>query len=426
MWGLWLVPGALTAVAGAADIGVVGVFDPGLGPAEQEAVTRSVLAAVDVAAGHTGVGPDALATRLGAGAEAVLAEGALAEGRRRLADGRALLAAGRVDEALAALKEAREVQLEATVWCGSVEGLREAELALAEALQAAGRPMEAREALAAAASLRPDAEAPGLVAPLDRWFAEEVALGQEDLGQLQVRVEVAGAWVRVDGRGAGGPDAITSLPPGQHHVHVRAGDRVGYRAVLVDPGGLTTVTVPLGPPLLGPSGQAPGPLLADLVGALAEAAELDAVWVAGAAEGGRAARLYVRATGGFTAPVAASGSAAAGLVATVAPLLAALPDGGNEGPPSFSVASNAVLTRVLRTPPPVAVDAGLVEQAATGAAPATEPRQRSPAKKKASLWIGIGVAIAAAAVVGTAVGVSATNTGDPPPPSGTIVVALPR
>ncbi len=420
------------AVAGAAEIGLVGVHDDALSVEEQRRLADRIAQSIGRVEGHEVVLPDALLLRYLGREDLILEEAFGLEGRNLVDEGRLLYQQAELDDAVVVL-EGGVRALEASVQVTrSIRSLWEAQMLLGTARWGVGREMAARDAVADAVALQPGRRPDPAVYPpaLLELYEEERALAEGDAAALTVQSAVAGARVWVDGREVGAaPVVVPGLLPGAHHVHVRADDQVGYVRVEMDGGQATAVAPQLGAPSLGAAPRTVG-ARAQSVAALYEAigrfSRVDVLLVVGTVDGVWEVQLFHPATDTFGTPVVLDTLGNPDAIADAAERLVRglRPDGSM--PPSatafaalpLDVSTNRLLARDLLAPAPPAAPPEPVEV----------PREPAPdvlveGRPKWPVWLGVGLGVVAVGAGATALGV--VLGGDAEGAGGTLIIGPP-
>jgi hypothetical protein len=439
-----LVGLGLATRAWSAEVAVVGVHDAELGADAQHELATAIAAAIELAGAHQPIREEELAERFAGREDLILGAAFDSEGRRMLEDGRILYQQAQADEAVPALEAAVEVLAQSVATTRSVRSLWEAWMLLGTAELATGDETRARDAISAAVVLhaerRPDPAA--YPPPVLAIYDEERELLADETATLVVRVPVEEAELWVDGRRADpGAELIRTITPGTHYVHARSADgRVGFAEVEVAPGGVTSVSLELVAPRLGPTRQSVGARsqqVASLYAAVGTFSKVDLVLLAGRVDGVMHLQLHAPEVGAFSQPEVLSRSGEVEeIVEGVRRLMRRLTPSGDL-PASgttfvavpMDVGANPVLAALLMTPapgersgPPPVIETPVSE------APTTLPDDIDVRKKpKWPVYVGIGAGAAAVAAGVTALAV-VLGRGSPQvsEPDGTLVIGPPR
>jgi hypothetical protein len=422
------------AVASAAEIGLVGVHDAGLTLEEQRRLAERIALSIDRVEGHEVLLPDELLLRYLGREDLILQEALAFEGRKMVEDGRLLYQQAELEDAAAVLEGGVRSLEQSVAVTRSVRELWEAYMLLATARLGAGLEPAARDALADAVALQPGRRPDPAVFPpsILELYEEERELAEGDAAALTIQSPVPGARVWVDGRDVGAaPVVVPGLMPGLHHVHLRAGEQVGYVRVDLQGGAPSTIAPKLGAPALGSSPRSAGlrtQSIAQLYESIGRFAGVDVLVLVGTLDDVWEVQLFHPATDTFGAPVVLDTLGNPDAIADAAERLVRglRPDGSM--PPSatafaalpLDVSTNALLAANLLAP--VIPEPEAMEP--------TEPGPRAPApevpvadKPKWPVWLGVGLGVVAAGAGATALGV--VLGGREEPAGGTIVIGPP-
>lgn len=246
-------------------VGVVGIHQASLDPAEQERAVERLVAAIEATGRFDALAPAELATALAGRESIVLEEGLLSTGRQQLASGKNAYNQASPDDAVPYLEAAIESLRAAFSGTNDATDLWEAQVWLGTSQLQRDPPQEAaaRAALAQAIALSPTRPLnPALYPPN---VIEVFEMIRSDLESRVVPLSVttdspANVWI--DGVDKGpSPATVPGIVPGVHHVLARGSATQGYvqldvaPAAAVDggapPAGAQVVAVPLGPMRLG-------------------------------------------------------------------------------------------------------------------------------------------------------------------------------
>jgi len=440
---MWFALPMLVAMNGAsaAEIAVIGIHDPALDLAAQEARVRELVAVVEAGGRHDGLLPAEVAARYAGREDLILQEAFLKEGRRRMEDGRLLYQQADADGAVDVLENAVRTLEENVRWSRSVRDLWEAWMLLGTARLASGNEAGGHDAIASALAIHPARRPDPATFPpdvIEAWESErDTAAGEA--AKVLVAVDVPGSRVWIDGRDAGAsPLTVSGMLPGRHFVHARtATGAVGFTVVEVAPGVDQPVRVATAAAVLGAPARGTGSRSAQ-IGALYEAVGrytgVDLILMVGTIDGVPELQLFAPESDSFDKPVVlAATSSSADVSAALASLIERIPGDGSL-PASdtaytalpFDVSTNRVLARDLYAPtvvsPPVPTPATPDPVAPT--LPVVEI-ERDP-KLRWPVWLGIGLGTAAAAAGATALALVLTGPdAEPPSAGGTITIGPP-
>lgn len=421
---LLLAPAAL-----AAEVAVVGSHDPTLDAEGQHALTTAVVASIDLAGGHDGLGPDEVTARISGREEFIVQQVFGEAGSRLLADGRILYQQAQPEEA-AAMLQAALPELNASVrYTKGVRELWEAYMLLATVQLSQGDKAAAKAALAEAVALQPTRRPDPASVPPVVMELFEAALTEAMANTGRILLASVDGQVWVDGVELPKGERKAVVPPGAHHLHVLTSDgRVGYARIEVAAGADAVSTVKPGDPQLGTPGASPAQR-AQQTGALYEAlgrlSKLDLLLMMGRQDDRLVLQLHAPAVGGFSEPVyvdepdkiEAVQAGVSALLAMLTPRGLLDPATTTFVPAPIDPATNPVLGRMLLVPkasgrPPVPLT-GTVGQVD----PDPEPAVRGKPKWPIAVGVGAGVLVA------TGVTLLAVLLGDPAA-GGTVVFGV--
>ncbi len=402
----------------AAEIALVGSFDPYADDVAQRAVTDDLVRAVE-RAGHEATRLQDLSDVLARTADDVLYEALVGDLEGDLGAAAALIDQGRFGAAEAVLDRVRG-RIEAAAPIVPVTAARVA-LAVHDAITrlAQGDEVGTEQALGVVAALSPYRVPERVSGDPDLRLRFEAVRGAAVAAPatLELTAEARRATIRLDGRPAGAlPRTLDNLVPGTHDVHLRSADgRVGWRQVAVGRGEIVELSVPLGAPTLGeravdPEGRADR--LRALMAPLGRALGVDVILIVGRVDDGRlVGQLYDARAGVFGRGV--QGPDAVSMWNALEPEIDAV---RTRDPLPLDPSSNLALATALRLPPapglatidPMDPDLSPMRRGATG------------------MWIGIGAGAAAAVALGVTLGILLRDPQPAPEGYGTVLIGPPR
>lgn len=350
------------------EVAVVGIHAEGLsGEAGAEAATR-LAEALDETGKVDGLAGAEVSRRLAGKESLVVDRYALGPGRERLNEAKVLFAQANVDDAIPRFEEAARLLTEGLRVSTDARELHDALIALGQAYVGLGNPDAARRVFARLVvidpgrTLDPVKNSPDVIAAFSQ-AREEVNAQASAL--LSVTASSA-AQVWVDGRALGAAPVTNSrLPPGDHHLLVRAEDGATWVGeVKLGPGEAKNVDARLGARALGqPASDASGRgrQARELYRGVGEYVGTSLVLLAGEVGDGQVAvQLYSPRTGSFSRPLTgeAGRDPATAVVDLVPALVAYVGENGDVRADrvgtqvlALDVADNAHLAGLLFDPP---------------------------------------------------------------------------